>query len=95
MVREQAKDLGLFNNTKRFVNISLNETEETEKEENCDSLCEKKLENFDEKLEEKIHENQAVKNEQISEEKYVISIPKNAVKQDLHDLKSHLQTLET
>jgi hypothetical protein len=51
-------------------------------------------ENFDEKLEEKIENNKAEKEEQIMDDKYVINIPNSAVKQDLVDLKVFMQTQE-
>ena len=96
MVREQAKDLWLFNNIKRFTNKSLNELEEIEKDkEECDNKCIIIKEDFDKKLEEKIENNRAENPEQIMEDKYVIKIPNNAIKQDLVDLKEFMQTQET
>lgn len=98
MVREQAKDLNLFNNTKRFINKSLNQAEDNEEkiEENWkkEETCSVMPENFEEDLEQKISENQAEKKEKIHD-KYVINIPTNAVKQDLHDLKAYLLSLKT
>lgn len=109
MVREQAKDLWLFNNTKRYINKSLNKTneieeemissqsysfEESELEQVCDTTCSVILENFEETLEEKIYKNQSEKQEKIHD-KFVIRIPNNAVKQDLIDLKVYLLNLET
>ena len=96
MVREQAKDLWLFNNIKRFTNKSLNKLEEIEKDkEECDNKCIIIKEDFDKKLEEKIENNRAENPEQIMEDKYVIKIPNNAIKQDLVDLKEFMQTQET
>lgn len=108
MVREQARDLGLFNNIKRYINKSLNESNEIEEivsveavesdeeePENCEEICSVIPENFDEQLEEKIEENKVENEEQIMDEKYVIDIPINAIKQDLHDLKTYLLSLET
>ncbi|MBT3729236.1 hypothetical protein HOG27_04170 [bacterium] len=51
-------------------------------------------ESFDKKLEKKITEHQAEKEEKIMDNKYVINIPKNAVKQDLVALKVFMQTQE-
>ncbi|NVP17200.1 DNA polymerase III subunit alpha [Candidatus Gracilibacteria bacterium] len=94
-VREQATDLGLFDKSKRFINMNLNEITETEKEdivcdtgdnENCIVL----KENFDEILEEKINENIGVVGAQIMNDKFVITIPSHAKKEDLHDLKEFL-----
>jgi hypothetical protein len=52
-------------------------------------------ENFDECLDEKIHDNEAELEEQIMDEKYIITIPPIAKKEDLHDLKDFMQTLDT
>jgi len=101
MVREQATDLWLFDKSKRFVNKNLNEvTEAEEKEQECsnennETKCEVMPENFEEKLEEKIHKNQAENDKQLMDDKFVIKIPSNAVKQDLLDLKKFMLTLET
>jgi hypothetical protein len=99
----------LFNNTKRYINKSLNKTneieeemissqsysfEESELEQVCDTTCSVILENFEETLEEKIYKNQSEKQEKIHD-KFVIRIPNNAVKQDLIDLKVYLLNLET
>jgi DNA polymerase III subunit alpha len=107
MVREQARDLWLFNKVKRFMNKSLNVTEDEnnpplnppsnqggEKDEDCNDTCSEIPENFEKNLEEKILENQSEKQEKIHD-KFVIKIPKNAIKQDLHDLKAYLLSLET
>jgi len=91
MVREQAHDLWLFDNTKRYVNKSLNEASEEEKEK--EETCSKLPENFDEKLEEKINENKLEEKDQVGD-KYIIKIPNNAVKQDLVDLKAYMQSLK-
>ena len=91
MVREQALDLWLFDNTKRYVNKSLNEASEEEKEK--EETCSKLPENFDEKLEEKINENKLEEKDQVGD-KYIIKIPNNAVKQDLVDLKAYMQSLK-
>ncbi len=98
MVREQATDLWLFDKSKRFVNKNLNEvTEAEEKEQECsnETKCEVMPENFEEKLEEKIYKNQAENDKQLMDDKFVIKIPSNAVKQDLLDLKKFMLTLET
>jgi hypothetical protein len=52
-------------------------------------------ENFDEKLEEKIENNKVEKTEQIMDDKYVIPVPTNAIKEDLHDLKAFMLTQDT
>ncbi len=102
MIREQAKDLWLFNNIKRFTNKSLNKLEDLNKleeieknKEEYDNKCIIIKEDFDKKLEEKIENNRAENPEQIMEDKYVIKIPNNAIKQDLLDLKEFMQTQET
>jgi hypothetical protein len=51
-------------------------------------------ENFDKNLEEKIENNKTEK-EQKNIEPFIIDIPNTAVKQDLIDLKSFLQTEKT
>ena len=95
-VREQARDLWLFDNGKRYVNKTLNEATDDEKKENNkdDNKCSVISENFEEKLEEKIEENKTLDKEQVMDEKYIIKIPENAVKQDLVDLKVYMQTLK-
>jgi hypothetical protein len=81
---------------KRFTNKALNEIEEIEKEkEECDDKCSVMPENFDEKLEEKIEKNKTEKDEKIMDDKYVIKIPSNAIKEDLHDLKAFMQTQDS
>ncbi len=97
MVREQAQDLWIFDNSKRFINKNLNEIkedEEKEKLENCNNNCEKLPENFEESLEEKIITNKTEK-EQKFLNKYIIDIPKNAKKEDLLDLKEFLNKQES
>jgi hypothetical protein len=93
MVREQAKDLSLFDNSKRFINKDLNEIKEDKETEdnleNCNNNCEINSKNFDEILEEKIIENKTEK-EQKFLDKYIIDIPKQAKKEDLQDLKKFL-----
>jgi len=107
MVREQAKDLWLFNNQKRYLNKKLNETKEDENESKCrdtpcgypngenknDDLCTIMPENFDDSLEEKIIKNKTEKEQKILE-KYILEIPKNAIKQDLLELKQFLESQE-
>lgn len=83
-VREQAKDLWLFDNKKRFKNINLNVSEEE---------IEKK-EEFEEQLEEKIEENKAEVIDQVMCEEYIIKIPEIAKKEDLHTLKEFLSKQE-
>ena len=94
-VREQATDLWLFDKSKRFINMNLNEIVEEEKQEViCDTWdnesCAIIAENFDEVLEEKINENIWIVWAQIMEDKFIITIPSHAKKEDLHDLKEFL-----
>ncbi|PID86360.1 DNA polymerase III subunit alpha [Candidatus Gracilibacteria bacterium] len=70
-VREQAKDLNLFNDKKRYINIDLNTSKEDELDNNI---------SIDSSFKE---EDKIIKD-------YVIDIPKNAKKLDLHDLKDFL-----
>ncbi|MDD2908078.1 MAG: DNA polymerase III subunit alpha [Candidatus Gracilibacteria bacterium] len=105
-VREQANDLGLFDKSKRFINMNLNETvidlENTETTElNCDASdtsmdnCSVITENFEEVLEEKIAHNKLEEEGQIMDDKFVVKIPSNAKKEDLVDLKEFLLKQET
>ncbi len=94
-VREQAFDLWLFDNNKRFLNIKMNKTEE----ENCNNKCEIYKENFEEKLEKSLSpesslpsmEKGAIKtSRQVDIKEFIIQIPQKAKKQDLLDLKEFL-----
>jgi hypothetical protein len=52
-------------------------------------------EDFEENLEQKIEENkQELEEKIVNEERFVIKIPENAVKEDLHDLKEFMSLLE-
>ncbi len=95
MVREQAQDLWLFDKSKRYVNINLNEIKEEElsNENNDEDKCNIIKENFEEKLDKKISDSKKEPEWQLTE-KFVIDIPNNAVKQDLHDLKTFLGELK-
>ncbi len=88
-VRQQAFDLWLFDNKKRFLNLKLNEIEESS-EEKCENKCEVYKENFDNKLEEKIEKSKIIDNRQLDIKEFIIEIPKKAKKQDLFDLKQFL-----
>ena len=93
-VREQARDLWIFDGSKRFINNSLNEIKEEdssslEKVENNDSSCIILPENFEEKLDKKIWENSWVK---ITE--FILKIPITAKKEDLFILKNFLEQEE-
>ena len=93
-VREQARDLWIFDGSKRFINNSLNEIKEedsisSEKVENNDSSCIILPENFEEKLDKKIWENSWVK---ITE--FILKIPTTAKKEDLLILKNFLEQEE-
>jgi len=86
-VRDQAKDMGLFDeNIKKFKNNALNEEIIENQEENCDNKCEVYKEDFDEKLEEKINKNLT---------EFVVEIPVWAKKHDLVDLKQFLEKQES
>ena len=86
MVREQSKDLWLFDKSKRFVNKNLNKlTEDEEVEIESDKV---ELEDKTKFIEPETDNNSEI-------DKYVIKIPKTAVKQDLLDLKTYMLTLET
>lgn len=100
-IREQANDLWLFDKSKRFVNLNLNETEEeiispkissleNWVEQDWDNSCSIISENFDENLEEKITKNKQELEEKISPSEFVVKIPTHAKKEDLHDLKEFL-----
>jgi hypothetical protein len=93
MIREQAKDLWIFDSSKRFVNKNLNEIKEEDTKqdslETCNNDCEKNPENFEDSLEEKIIKNKTEKEDKFLD-KYVIDIPKYAKKEDLHELKEFL-----
>jgi len=68
-------------------------SDESKQEQDCDDdKCSVMPENFEEKLEESIENNKTEMEEQIMDDKYVINIPNNAVKQDLVDLKVFMQT---
>jgi len=109
MVRDQAQDLWLFDGSKRFINNDLNVSESEEEEgkdadvvidnweneEECKEWCAVMPENFDESLDKRINENKVEAKEQIMDDKYVIHIPVHAKKEDLLELKSYMQTLET
>lgn len=77
-VREQAKELWLFDNKKRFKNIELNEIKNEKEDE------------FEEDLDNKIEKSKITDEEQIMEDEYIIKIPENAKKEDLNDLKEFL-----
>ncbi len=109
MVREQAKDLWLFDSSKRYINSTLNKTEieevwefiplETSSiDKDCiidetNDNCSIMPENFEEKLEEKIRENKSEQLDEIMDDKYIIIIPSHAKKENLLELKSFMQSL--
>lgn len=95
MVREQARDLWLFDKSKRYVNINLNEIkdediQDAKNNDNCSII----KEDFEDSLDNKISKNKQEPEEQLPE-KFIIDIPNNAVKQDLHDLKIFLSEQES
>ena len=96
MIREQARDLGIFDWSKRFINNELNaikdEDESIGEEEKIKNNSEKYSvlpENFDEKLEKEISENKWI---EIQE--FIVNIPPIAKKEDLFDFKDFLQKQE-
>ena len=104
-VREQAKDLGLYDSKKRLMYFETNEsTQEDNNSETENNVEISDNKEFDTKLEDKIHEHQAEPKEQLSDtkwnetvfwkSKYVVEIPTHAKKEDLHELKSFLLELE-
>ncbi len=98
-VREQAKDLSLYDDKKRLINIDLNKTDEDSDSISSPSHSELKEEQnedneFEEKLEHDISMHKTVKDKQIMDEQYVVSIPNHAQKQDLLDLKDFLESEE-
>jgi hypothetical protein len=95
MVREQAQDMGLFDKSKRYVNINLNEIKEEDiQDAKNNDKCSVIKENFEDSLDNKISANKQEPEDQLPE-KFVIDIPSNAVKQDLHDLKIFLSKQES
>ena len=94
-VREQAQDLWLFDNKKRFINTQMNEVveevknEENKEDDNCADSCSVMPENFEDSLEEKIKQNSWEPVEQVVTE-YTVIIPSTARKEDLIDLKKFL-----
>ena len=95
MIREQARDLGIFDWSKRFINNELNaikDEDESIGEEKIKNNSEKYSvlpENFDEKLEKEISENKWI---EIQE--FIVNIPPIAKKEDLFDFKDFLQKQE-
>lgn len=92
MVHDQARDLWLLDNKKRFVNKALNELSEEEEKELEE---EKNEEKFEEKLETEINKHKTIKEKQIMNEEFIIKIPSSAKKENLVDLKSFLLKEET
>ncbi len=90
MVRDQAKDLWLMDSKKRFVNMALNEVVEEPKTINAtkEPMLESSKQT-DAEIEAKIEKNKTEKAPKIRD-KYVVTIPKTAQKQDLQDLKEFL-----
>ena len=95
MIREQARDLGIFDWSRRFINNELNaikDEDESIGEEKIKNNSEKYSvlpENFDEKLEKEISENKWI---EIQE--FIVNIPPIAKKEDLFDFKDFLQKQE-
>ena len=107
VVREQAKDLGLFSDVKRYININLNKTENEDDlksellvvddlvdNKDCNDSCSVMPENFEDSLEEKILQNKSEIEEQIMDDKFIINIPSHAQKEDLLELKHFLSSQE-
>ena len=95
MIREQARDLGIFDWSRRFINNELNSIKDEDEsigEEKIKNNSEKYSvlpENFDEKLEKEISENKWI---EIQE--FIVNIPPIAKKEDLFDFKDFLQKQE-
>ena len=95
MIREQARDLGIFDWSRRFINNELNaikDEDESIGEEKIKNNSEKYSvlpENFDEKLEKEIYESKWI---EIQE--FIVNIPPIAKKEDLFDFKDFLQKQE-
>jgi DNA polymerase III alpha subunit len=89
-VREQAFDLWLFDNQKRFLNLKLNKLEEESNNKKCKNSCEIYSEDFDKNLEEKIQDSKIIDSRQLDKKEFIIQIPQKAKKQDLLDLKEFL-----
>ncbi len=90
MVQDQAKDLGLFNDKKRYVNVALNTQVEEPKTINATKEpMQESSQQVDNDIDKKISDNKTEKSDKIRE-RYVVSIPKIANKQDLQDLKEFL-----
>jgi len=98
MIHNQAKDLDLFDNKKRFINKSLNEMEEEDiTTPSIPPLKSNGMEvsEFDNNLEKEINKHKTIKDKQIMEEEFIVKIPLWAKKEDLIDLKSFLLKEET
>jgi len=101
MIRNQAKDLELFDNKKRLFNKSLNEIKEESNKIThplIPSLKPNGKENntkFDSELEKDINKHKTIKDKQIMDEEFVINIPTNAKKEDLTVLKEFLLQQES
>ena len=103
-VREQADDLGLMDWRKRLMSIQANEKVTLDEKNNSEKEWNENKE-FDKKLDKKIVEHKAEPEAQIidnvvreevmhEKQKYVVEIPSNAKKEDLHELKSFLQEID-
>jgi len=98
MVRNQAQELWLLDDNRRFTNLKLNQDAEIQNipwdqdtpdsDENTEDQNTHWVE-VDSEIDKKIEENKSEKNEKIRD-KYVLEIPKVAKKQDLQDLKEFL-----
>ena len=92
-VRAQAKDMNLFGDDKRpFLHAITEEATEEEKPAEQDEAKQEK--EFEKDLVEKIEENKAQKQESIDNQidRYVVEIPKTALKEDLLKLKEFLSS---
>ncbi|NDK08151.1 DNA polymerase III subunit alpha [Candidatus Gracilibacteria bacterium] len=100
-VRDQARDLSMFDNFKRGIRI-VNKSETIVSNEVKYETAEIKeiktnTENGDSESEEEVVENNCIciENDEINNIEYIIPIPTHAKKTDLQDLKTFLQTLKT
>lgn len=103
-IREQAKDLWIFDWSKRFINNKLNEINEESSQcedsvknwnEKCEDFVKIKPENFEKSLDEAILKNKTLSDENIFLKEFILKIPKFARKEDLFDLKKFLESEES
>ena len=90
-VREQARDLDLFDDKKRYTNVALNSVEEDLSQPPSPILPPKGEGSFEADLEARISDNKTEKEQKFDHiDRYVVDIPAIAQKEDLQVLKSFL-----